>query len=222
MLLRSSGSSDSKFSAVESGGRHYALIGVGQMPDGEIRLEALLHLGNNRHVLLNRPVLCHEVLGRVAQARESGCCSTSRESPGPAGPPDSPRTGKPDTPPRTRSPTRRRSRRRSSWKGLFRTRDLTPLVSDNLTRVISFQFPGKGGPGSPRQVPDRGRTRGRIQSAIASSSNLPDARASILSTTSSPGATRSNPLRPRKMTAARNEIRLFPSRNGWLVQIPKT
>ena len=35
------------------------------MPDREIRLEALLDLGNNRHVLLNRPVLCHEVLAEL-------------------------------------------------------------------------------------------------------------------------------------------------------------
>ena len=69
-------------------------------------------------------------------------------------------------------------------------------------------------------MPDRGSIRDRIQWAIASSSSLPDAKAHIFSTTSSPGATRSNPLSPRKMTAARNEIRLFPSRNGWLVQIP--
>ena len=67
---------------------------------------------------------------------------------------------------------------------------------------------------SPRQTPGRGSVRDRNHSATASSSRLPDAKANILSTTSSSGATKSNPLSPRKMTAAKKEIRLFPSRKG--------
>ena len=103
----------------------------------------------------------------------------------------------------------------------FQSRVAQLVEQTAVNRRVAGSSPAAGvfleGPG---QTPHRGSIRDRNHSAIAASSSSPDAKAGIFSTTSSSGVARTRPLRPRKMTAARNEIRLFPSRKGWPEQIP--